>query len=67
MGNGEPIAMDFKIGGFAGSNKVKLGFFQNALFELCGTFLRRESGTHYAGKSSTLKAAATIAHCAKEG
>lgn len=24
-------------------------------------------GTHYAGKSNTLKAAATMAHCAKEG
>lgn len=49
----EPIAVHLEVGGFTRRELAMLN--------------RQDSLTYYAGKSRTLKAAVTMAHCAREG
>lgn len=61
VGNGEPVPMNLKVRGLTIINR-KISISSTRTLKL-----RRDGGTHYAGKSRTLNAAATMAHCVSVG
>lgn len=58
MSDSKPIPVHFKVRGLAVNIARQLALARGS---------RRSARTHYAGNSSTLKAAATMAHCANDG
>jgi hypothetical protein len=58
MSNSKPIPVHFKVRRLASSITTRLDIERG---------VPRKHATYYAGNSSTLKAAATMAHCTNEG
>lgn len=58
MRNSKPVTVNFEVRGLAVNIPTRLDVVGGCLWAYA---------THYAGKSSNLKAAATMAHCANEG